>query len=255
MATFTLAEIQNTLPDPDNRISYAGDTKSANSGSAFGPGYASVQLTSEQKNLRDRTNSGRVLARSIAAHKWKVSIRYNPMTQTQFDPIYAFLINRRGAVNPFFVQLPQYNAPRDSNFNTWSNASTSNRLSVDGSSAIEGGITSALISKAGYSNTSNGTPRPGDLFTINDSTNSNHLKAYMVTRVETSSDYQSGTSQPGSTQVRLHFTPGLSRRIGATAEFTFTNPKIRVVLANDVQQYSLNTNNLYEYSLSLEEAQ
>ena len=69
MATFTLAEIQNTLPDPDNRISYAGDTKSANSGSAFGPGYASVQLTSEQKNLRDRTNSGRVLARSIAAHK------------------------------------------------------------------------------------------------------------------------------------------------------------------------------------------
>ena len=214
-----------------------------------------MQLTSEQKNLRDRTNSGRVLARSIAAHKWKVSIRYNPMTQTQFDPIYAFLINRRGAVNPFFVQLPQYNAPRDSNFNTWSNASTSNRLSVDGSSAIEGGITSALISKAGYSNTSNGTPRPGDLFTINDSTNSNHLKAYMVTRVETSSDYQSGTSQPGSTQVRLHFTPGLSRRIGATAEFTFTNPKIRVVLANDVQQYSLNTNNLYEYSLSLEEAQ
>ncbi len=255
MATFTLAEIQNTLPDPDNRISYAGDTKSANAGSALGPGYASVQLSSEQKNLRDRTNSGRVLARSIAAHKWKISIKYNPMTQTQFDPIYAFLINRRGAVNPFFVQLPQYSAPRDSNFNTWSNASTSNRLSVDGSSAIEAGITSALISKAGYSNTSNGTPRPGDLFTINDSTNSNHLKAYMVTRVETSSDYQSGTSQPGSTQVRLHFTPGLSRRIGATAEFTFTSPKIRVVLTDDVQQYSLNTNNLYEYSLSLEEAQ
>ena len=255
MATFTLAEIQNTLPDPDNRISYAGDTKSANAGSAFGPGYASVQLTSEQPNLRDRTNSGRVLARSIAAHKWKIAIKYNPMTQTQFDPIYAFLLNRRGAVNPFFVQLPQYNAPRDSNFNTWLNASGSNILSVDGSSTLAAGVTSALISRSGYSNTSNGTPRPGDLFTINDSNNSNHLKAYMVTRVETSSDYQSGTSQPGSTQVRLHFTPGLSRSVSSVGQFIFLNPKIRVILANDIQQYSLNTNNLYEYSLSLEEAQ
>ena len=250
MATFTLAEIQNTLPDPDNRISYAGDTKSANAGSAFGPGYASVQLTSEQKTLKDRTNSGRVLARAVAAHKWKIAIKYNPMTQTQFDPIYSFLLGRRGAINPFFVQLPQYNAPKDPNFASFS---TSNSLNAAGTFAA--GVTTILTNTGGYNSSSNGAPRPGDLFTINSSSNSNHLKAYMVTRVESNSDYQADLPQPSISQLRIHFTPGLSKSAATGDSLVFSNPKIRVILADDIQQYSLNVNNLYEYSLSLEEAQ
>ena len=255
VVTFNAAELQDTLPYPDSPISYSGSKKTTNTGSAAGPGYASVQLTSEQPTLRDRTNSGRILARAIAAHKWKIAIKYNPMTQTEFDPIYSFLLNRRGGMNPFFVSLPQYSTPKDSNFNTWLNANASNILSVDGSSTLEAGITSGLISRSGYNSTTNGTPRPGDLFTINDPDNSNHLKAYMVTRVESYEDYQANLSQPATSQLRLHFTPGLSKGVSSTGQFIFTNPKIKVILSNDVQQYSLNANNLYEYSLNLEEVQ
>ena len=53
-------------------------------------------------------------------------------------------------------------------------------------------------------------PKPGDLFTIN-GTDSNHEKAYLVTRVETPTDYYSGSDDaadaPNADNLRLHFVP------------------------------------------------
>lgn len=242
MASFT--DFQNVLPDPNNTLGNAGQV----AGSA-GPGYASVSVTSEQPMLRDRTNSGRILARSVAGHKWKINISYNPMTRADFEPVYTFLLQRRGPLNPFFVSLPQYRVPRDSTFATY--AASTNLEAISG---VNAGATSALIGRSGYSNTTNKTPLPGDLFTLN-ATNSNHKKAYMVTRVETTADYQASATQPSSTQVRIHFTPGLSKAIVAGDDFVFHNPLVKVVMTGDVQEYSLNTNNLYSFSLNLEEVQ
>lgn len=242
MATFT--DFQNVLPDPNNTLGSAGQV----AGSA-GPGYSSVSVTSEQPMLRDRTNSGRILARSVAGHKWKFKISYNPMTREDFEPVYTFLLQRRGPLNPFFVSLPQYRVPRDSTFATYA-ASTN----LEAAGSVAAGATSALIGRSGYSNTTNKTPLPGDLFTLN-ATNSNHKKAYMVTRVETTADYQASSAQPSSTQVRIHFTPGLSKAIVTGDDFIFHNPLVKVIMAGDVQEYSLNTNNLYSFSLNLEEVQ
>ena len=226
----TFATFQNILPDPNNTIGAAGQV----AGNA-GPGFASVQLTSTQPVIRDSTNSGQLLARAIAAHKWSVSITYNPMVRSDFENIYSFIISRRGALTPFYVSLPQHRVPQDA------------------SGALLAGTTSALLGKTGYSNTTNKTPLPGDLFNI-DGVNSNHTKTYMVTRVETTSDYQSGQPQPASNQVRIHFVPGLQKGVASADDFVFHNPLIKVV-AKDVQQYSLKTDNLYQFSLSLEEVQ
>ena len=242
MASFT--DFQNVLPDPNNTLGSAGQV----AGSA-GPGYASVSVTSEQPMLRDRTNSGRILARSVAGHKWKIKINYNPMTRADFEPVYTFLLQRRGPLNPFFVSLPQYRVPRDSTFATY--AASTNLEAISG---VNAGATSALIGRSAYSNTTNKTPLPGDLFTLN-ATNSNHKKAYMVTRVETTADYQASATQPSSTQVRIHFTPGLSKTIVTGDDFVFHNPLVKVIMTGDVQEYSLNTNNLYSFSLNLEEVQ
>ena len=44
--------------------------------------------------------------------------------------------------------------------------------------------------------------------------------------------------------------------LGASADdFVFKNPLIKVILNNDIQQYSLNTNNLYQFSVNLDEVQ
>ena len=235
---------QNILPDPNNTIGDAGQS----AGSA-GPGFASVKFTSEQPTLRDRTNSGRLLARAIVSHKWKINIRYNPMTRAEFEPVYSFLLQKRGGLNPFFVSLPQYRIPQNSTFAVFA---ASNNL--EAASSVNAGATQAMLGKSNYNNSVNKTPSPGDLFTIS-GTNSNHLKAYMVTRVENSSDYLTGTAQPSSSQVRIHFSPGLSKAIGAADDFIFHNPLIKVVLSSDVQEYSLNTDGLYAYSLNLEEVQ
>lgn len=244
MASFS--DYLNILPDPNNPIGDAGQSLAVVSGGSLGPGYASVQLSSEQPTMIDRTNSGRVVARALVGHKWNVQIGYNPMTRAEFEPVYNFLLHKRGRLRPFYVSLPQYRAPQDSSFALFVQSAT---LTIDG--AQTAGVDTFEMSSA---TTLAGAPKPGDLFTIADSADSNHTKAYMVTRVETNANYQSG-DRPSTSQYRIHFTPGLQRSTTNGAEVVFNNPLIRVILAQDIQEYSLGTNNLYSFSLKLEEAQ
>ena len=249
MAQFS--NFTNILPDPNNSIGWAGQsTTSSSSGGAAGPGFAAVTLTSQQPTIRDVTNSGRILGRAIAAHKWNIKITYNPMTRAEFDPIYTFLLGRRGPLNPFYVSLPQYRVPKDSTFATYA---ASNNLEVASGAGTGAGNTSLNITQTGYSISTNSHPKPGDLFTFN-ATNSNHKKAYMVTKVQTPTDYQ-GSSAPASNHLVIDFIPSLSKAVVSGDELVFHNPLVKVIMVGDVQEYSLNTQNLYSFSLNLEEVQ
>lgn len=147
MAAFN--SFQDVLPDPNNSIGNAGQA----TGSA-GPGYASVELTSENKNMRSRTNSGRLISRSIAYHTWKVNIGYNPMTRGDFENIYNFLIHRRGSMTPFFVSLPQYRLAQNASF-VVHQGTGSTPLEAAGTNFA--GATSALIGRSGYNSGSPGS--------------------------------------------------------------------------------------------------
>ena len=206
--------IQNILPDPYNRINNAGTNVSGD----FGPGFKSVSLKSKQPIMTDRTNSGRVIARVHAYHQWIIDVSYNPLTKAEFDPIYNFLLHRQGSLKPFYISLPQYR--------------TSGITSRTVSSTATAGAQVITASSAA-------SIEPGMLFRINDPQDSNHEKAYMVTRV-------SGTS--------LTITPGLARGVTAGAALDFAAPTIKVRQTSDSRDYSLNTNNLYSFSLKLEEA-
>jgi len=232
----------NILPDPDRKILPSG--KQNNSTGTAGPGFASVKFISNQPTMMSRTNGGRVVTRSQATQYWSINISYNPLTREEFEPISNFLFSRQGRLSPFFVVLPQYTNPQDSTFSTYI---ASNTISIDGSA--NSGATDMKID--GLSGSS-GSPAPGDMFTITDSTNSNHVKAYMVTRVETDSDYD--TTQPATDERIIHFNPSLTYFVPDNAIINFSSPKIRVVPKNNAQEYSLGTENLYEFTLSLEEA-
>ena len=228
----------NRLPDPAYKITEAGDNHS--SGTA-GPGFASVKFSSEQPVSISRTNSGRVISRAIVGHRWKINISYNPMTRAEFEPVYSFLLEKRGRLKPFFISLPQYNSPR---------TSTSGTISVDG--AITAGASNFKVD--GFGSVTGGL-RPGDMFNFN-SSNSNHKKAYQITRVLTNSDYLTGGTQPATDERIYYVTPPIEKAVENNATINYgSNTLIRVVQTADVQEYSLGTNNLYEFSLSLEEAQ
>jgi len=244
MATFT--SFLDILPDPSNPIGLGGQALATASGGTAGPGFASVTFSSEAPIQTSRTNSGRVITRSIAGHKWNINITYNPMTRDQFEPVYSFLLEKNGRLNPFFVKLPQ-------NANSRNAAFTSADATI--TTATTGTKGAGFILQAGHNTTEATQPQPGDMFTISDSNDSLHTKAYRVTRVMGNSTYNSALhSQPTTAQRIVYFTPHLQRDVaqGATCDYT---PLVRVMLKADVQSYSLGTNNLFEFSLNLEEAQ
>ena len=119
--------LANRLPDPDYARGYWGagspvvavpGDDAAPSTADAGPGWATVQLQSDEKYLVNRTNSQRVIARAVAGQKWLISIKYNPMTYEEFAPVYGFLAQQRGPLTPFYVSLPQYRTPINSG---WAN--------------------------------------------------------------------------------------------------------------------------------------
>ena len=143
------------------------------------------------------------------------------------------------------------------------------------SSSITGGVAALTYIKAGqdnilttfsgYNPSTQGAPKPGDFFTVEDTEDTLHTKLYKVTRVETPSLYEDAIVDPSTTSlpsyavsskgIRIYFTPKLQRDLYADALIKFYDPQPRVILKNDVQEYSLNNENLYSFSLALEEAQ
>lgn len=252
MATFTT--FSDLLPDPNYKIGNAGDltgkpandstvTVSGNTGTG-GPGFAKIKFRSNNQVQVSRTISGRGVTASPGYHVWEFDINYNPMTRAEFEPVANFLEGRQGRLKPFFVVLPQHAAPQNSTFATYaaSNSVTASATSAGSPTLMINGL-SAI----------SGSPSPGDFFTITDSSDVNHKKAYKVIRVEDNGTYQTGTTQPTTAQRRVWVQPPLSRAVSSGAVINFLNPKFRVIQKGDTVEYDLDTDNLYQFSLSLEE--
>lgn len=247
MATYSFS---TRLPDPGYKRHFSGANEVSGVGDV-GPGFASVDLTSDQKVMVSRTNSQRVLAKAVAGHKWNIDIKYHPMTQAEFRPVDAFLQAKQGALNPFFVALPQYNTPANSAWVTDLGNHTFTAASAHsaGVSKIEITGSSSYTVNAG----STDIPLPGEVFTITDSSNTNHTKVYMITYVETPALYEAGTTAPGTNNLRLGINPPLAKDVTTNGTLNFINPLFKVIMPAATRKYSLNTDNLYQFSLKLEE--
>lgn len=229
----------NRLPDPNFGISEDGGRANTN---IAGPGFASVKFDSQRPVSVSRTNSGRVITRAIAGQKWNIQVTYNPMTRDEFEPVHSFLLDR-GRLKPFFISLPQYLDTRKTTL--------SDTILVDG--AVTAG--DAYVRLDGFSDdvAANGL-RPGDMITFSDDNNSNHLKAYKITKVFTNSNYLTGL-QPNTGERIVYTHPPIEKDISDNATVNYTETLVRVIMTTDVVEYTLGTNNLYQFSLNLEEAQ
>lgn len=239
----TFSSFSDLLPDPNNKINSAGVADNTN-GDA-GPGFAKVKFGSDYQTQVSRTISGRGVTASPGYHMWNFSISYNPMTRDEFEPVASFLESRYGRLKPFYVILPQHSAPRNAAFETLCRSNL-NGITVSG---IHGAGTPYLM----INGVSSGTPMRGDFITISDPADVNHKKAYKIIRVEDNSTYQIGTTQPSSTQRRVWLEPALSRTVSSNSVVNFIDPKFRVIQKGDTFEYDLDTDGLYQFSLSLEE--
>lgn len=240
MATFT--DFSDLLPDPVNKINTAGASDSSGSP---GPGFAKVKFSSNNQVQVSRTISGRGVTASPSSHNWSFSLSYNQLTKEDFDPVSTFLESRRGRLYPFYVILPQHSAPKDTAFASWC---LSNLSGITVSGLHNAGVSQILV--GGFST---GDPSPGDFITLTDANDYNHKKAYKIVRVETTTNYKAGTIQPSPTQRRLSIVPPLTRATSSGAVVNFINPKFRVIQQGDTVEYDLDTDNLYQFSVNLEE--
>jgi hypothetical protein len=235
----------NRLPDPNYAIQEYGKGGEG----TVGPGFASVKISSIQPTAVSVTNSGRVSSRSIMGHRWSISLSYNPLTREQFEPIYNFLLERRGRLKTFEVVLPQYNSPRTTT------SGTINVKTLDPDVDIAAGATNFVVDGYDAGGFAGGL-RPGDMFNFNDTNNSNHKKAYRIVRVLTNSDYLTGGTRPATSERVYYTVPSIEKNVKpSTSTITYTNPTFRVMQDGDTREYSLGTNNLYTFNLKLIEAQ
>lgn len=209
--------VQNTLPDPNNRINAAGEDSSG----SYGPGFSSVTLTSQQPTVMNRSNSGLAFRSINKYQKFMVDIKYNSLTKAEFNVVYPFLLQRQASLEAFFVELPQYG-------NT--TAGTKNITAT-----AEAGAVALTLNNI----TSINIP---DMFYITDPNDDSHVKTYKVTKIN------------GST---ITITPPIQRKIdvslSGTEQANFGTPRMRVVVPGNDIQYSVNAQGLYTFSVKLEE--
>jgi hypothetical protein len=209
--------IQTILPDASNPIDRLGE----NVLGTYGPGFASVKLTSNQPTVANRSKSGVVFRSINRYHKWEASITYNEMTKPTFNAVYNFLLEKQSTLDAFFLELPQYgNIQAGTKFINVDNSAGATEITLDNNTNIN----------------------PGDMFYVNNPSDDTHVKAYMVTRVGSSNN--------------IFISPSLQKKVlsndGASA--VFGSPLLRVILSGDNIEYGLSSNNLYSLSLRFEEA-
>ena len=263
----TFSTYSNVLPDPNYKRGFTGEQISTG---AAGPGFASVKFTNDQKMMVTRTNSQRLIARSAAGQKWKVDINYHPMTRTEFEPVFNFLLQQRGPLTPFFVSLPQYRVSSNPSWNTdfvtktFDDSGTATNAfefkassgGTAGTSVMQVNVTEHVAyNGTDYTTATDAdakTPRPGDMFTVN---LSNHTKAYLITGVETLANYRTNQTIVPTTNrhIKLTVSPPFVKTVPVNTEVVFSNPLVKVVQPKVMAEYSLNTENLYSFNLKLEE--
>ena len=240
MVTFTA--FSNLLPDPAHPITDAGDI--ASSGTP-GPGFSALAFRSNTETQVSRTQGGRGITRDGGVQYWSFNISYNPMFRFQFDPIDTFLVMRNPRRDPFYVILPQYSKPKDATYNGLNTTVVKENTLAGNSALIVKNTAGSFV----------GSLKPGDMFTIADPQNYNHQKVYKIGAVETNDYFQAGSYQPALNELRIHIAPPLQRDVFANAPLVLKEPKFRVISQSDVQEHELNTDNLYSFSLSVEEIQ
>ena len=187
----------------------------------------SATINSQQHTLMSVTTSGRVQTRQIDGQKFAITLDYPPMNRATFAPVKAFLMKQRARLNTFTVTPPIVSNAQGSATGT---------ISVDG--AISAGVTTCAID--GMTVSTSGILKAGDYFSFSGSD-----KIYMAV-----ADLDSDGSGDGT----LTFEPPLRADVANDVALIYDDVAFTVRLTNDVQEYSIITNDLYKYQIDLEEA-
>lgn len=184
------------------------------------PVFQTVNLQSQSPTLVSESASGKLQARQIAGQRWSFSARYSPLSRSEFAPVSAFIMQQRGRLNTFTIELPIMSD---------SASSATGTLAANG--AVAAGNT--VITTDGLT----GSLNVGDMVKFN-----GHDKVYMVVAVS------------GTNMTSMTIEPPLTDSVADNETIDYNNVLMKVRLNNDVQEFGLRTDSLISYEVDFIEA-
>jgi len=188
------------------------------------PTTKGVSITSQQNTIVSTTVSGRRQARQIDGQKFRLRLRFPVMSRSQFAPILAFIMKQRSQMESF-----QYTPPTIDD----AQGSASTVISIAG--AISAGVTSCSID--GMGNNLTGVLKAGDFFRF-----TGQNKVYMCV---------ADVSSNGSGAGTLTFEPPLRANVADNAVIIYDNVDFTVGLTGDIQEFTIGTENYFQYEIDL----
>lgn len=192
-------------------------------------GLQGVNFRIDSLTKRTVSASGRVIRSRNATLLFKGTLAFPPMTQAEFRPIAGFLAQAEGGLNEFDIVIPTVSKSASVNGET-----ISGFIHVDGAHSI-GDESINVAAGTGPTN----IMKAGDLVRF-----ANHTKVYMVST-------DCNTDATGD--AVLNIKPGLLEALSDAEDVTSNDVPIRMILSNDIQEYSIGVDNLHGFEVDVEE--
>ena len=184
------------------------------------PVFSTVNLQSQSPTLVSEAVSGKLQARQIAGQRWVFTASYPPLTRAEFAPVSAFIMQQRGRLNTFTIEIPVV---------------SDSASSATGTLAVNGAVTAGntVIAVDGLT----GSLELGDLVKFN-----GHDKVYMV------------VAKSGTNMTSMTVEPPLVENVANDETIIYNDVPMKVRLNNDVQEFGLRTDSLVSYEVDFIEA-
>lgn len=193
------------------------------------PAFADIKITSINPTLTSRTISGKRQTRQIGGQYWRIYATYPPMTRSEFEPIYGFLMKQRGSFETFTMVPPVVGSTTATGYGTPvinGGSQTGRTVNTDGWTANQ---SAGNLLKAG-----------------NYLKFANHDKVYVLTDANTSGS---------SGESTLSIEPALLTSPADGSAITIASVPFTVYLMNSgLVEYNVDNTGLFYYDLDLCEA-
>lgn len=192
------------------------------------PGFSAANFKQNTTTKRTVARSGRQVRTSEGTTLWSGTLTFPVMSLTEFRPIQGFIALAQGTLNEFDVVIPIISESQSVN----AGAATA---TVDGAHSAGDTTIAVNTNLAGQGN----ILKAGDVIRF-----ANHTKVYMCT-----TDINTDTS--GNAVINIQ--PALVEALTDTESVTLHNTPFRMILSNDLQEFSYRTDGLVAYEIDVEE--
>ena len=194
-------------------------------------GFTAMELQTNTRSRLTESVSGQTQRIKSGAQYWSFKLKSPPLSRSDFNAIYSFIVQQDGQVEAFTVVPPVISST------TGTAAGTVTVADVNTVDPLMG--TSAGSSSVGVSG-GTGTLKKGDLIKF-----SNHNKVYMLTE---------DVDLDGSTVDQVSFYPPLIESVtGGATTITYNSVPFRVFFEKDEVGYTLQADGFYRYEIRVRE--